>query len=162
MTRHSYTLLIAAFLILSGCNRSIEGQTDPVSTYDQFGSSTTPEGALPVQAVMADAAQLAGGTVKVEGVIAEVCQNAGCWLTMATAEGELLRVDVPRDSSGAYVYTFPKDISGRRVIVAGPLSSGEESSHDDHHSEEAHSEQEAEVMEQTGLVLVASGALVER
>jgi hypothetical protein len=159
--RRLFILPLLAVLLLAGCNRQIEGEPDSQATYDTFGAATTPEGALPLQAVMAESDRYLGNPVKVEGMVTEVCQNAGCWLTMQVEDGPLLRIDVPRDSAGVYVYTFPKDIAGRRAIVSGRLTEADNSAHE-HDSEASHSEQEAEVMATTGLTLVAQGALLER
>ena len=148
---------------------------DPTATYDAFGENMTPDEALPVVAVSAEKSNYIGKQVKVEGEVVEVCQSSGCWLTMDAGGGSLLRIDVPRDSAGTYVYTFPKDISGRRIIVGGQLASGPDAAyeHGDHASSDddghvmdyaepdSHSEAEARAMT-VDLALVARSALVER
>jgi hypothetical protein len=57
----------------------------------------------------------------VAGTISEVCQMAGCWLTLQNEAGVAFRVTVPRGEEG-YVFTFPKDVSGRQAVVAGTLA----------------------------------------
>lgn len=59
--------------------------------------------------------------VRVAGTVSEVCQNAGCWLTFQNDAGVAFRVTVPRDDDG-YVFTFPTDVSGEHVLVAGTLT----------------------------------------
>lgn len=148
--------ILLAGLLITGCNREIREMPDPSATYESYGATTSPEGAVPLRAVSADLDTYNGQEVKIEGVISEVCTMNGCWLAMPSGDGALLRVDVPRDSTGAYVYTFPTDISGRRAIVSGRLTLPNEP------ESEGHNAQETEIMSQTDLNLVATGALVER
>ena len=71
-------------------------------------------------ATQADA--LDGQTVAVEGTVREVCQQKGCWLTLDNASGETIRVAVPKDADGEYLYTFPMDTAGRGARLAGTVS----------------------------------------
>ena len=73
------------------------------------------------------ASELDGQEITVEGTIAEVCQAAGCWLTLETADGTPFRVAVPKDEAGEYVYTFPKNVSGAQAQLKGAFSVDEES-----------------------------------
>lgn len=173
---------IALMGLFAACEGSHDHPIDASAEYEAFGESITAMDAIPVQAVAAEGSDLVGQTVKVEGTISEVCQMAGCWLTLQAVDGPLVRIDVPRDEAGAYVYTFPKDATGRRAIVAGVLTmgtphhaEGEEMNHDDameggHHAEggmdhgsmEGHDERETEVLNQSVYTLTATGALLER
>ncbi len=95
---------------------------DTASSYDVFGEAFSDEGAVPVQAVMAERDQYIGNSVKIEGTVAEVCQMAGCWLTIQAGDGDNVRILVARKESGEYAFTVPTDISGRRVVVQGTLA----------------------------------------
>lgn len=161
--------VVLALVLIAACGGSSE-PLEPTATYDAVGASITPDEAVAAAAVLADPAQYLDKEVKIEGAVTEVCQNAGCWLTMGVSDGAMLRVDVPRDSAGAYVYTFPKDLTGRRIIVAGLLKQGAEAAHEhgehetaaaDSAASTAHDEAEAAAMT-VSLALVADGALVER
>lgn len=158
-------LVFAGAVLLAGCGGGSPETVEPVARYDAYGTAITADDALPIQMVAAERDRYSGQTVKVEGLVAEVCQNAGCWLTLAVdPETTPVRVEVPRDSSGAYVYTFPMDISGRRIVVAGTLLAGDGAGHEHgEHADEggAHSEEEAAAMA-LDLAIVADGALVER
>ncbi len=170
MTRFLLAILL---LVVAGCAGGTNESLDPAATYDAVGASITPDEAVAAAAVLADPSAYVGKEVKIEGAVTEVCQSAGCWLTMGVSEAGMLRVDVPRDSAGAYVYTFPKDIAGRRVIVAGVLKQGADAAHEhgehethdataaDTAAAQAHDEAEAAAMT-VSLALVADGALVER
>ncbi len=62
-----------------------------------------------------------GQPVRIAGVVGEVCQQAGCWLTFQNAEGTPFRVAVPRGDDG-YVFTFPKGIAGQNAVIAGTFA----------------------------------------
>ncbi|MBO6574863.1 MAG: DUF4920 domain-containing protein [Rhodothermales bacterium] len=133
--------LIPAFLILlAGCVGDHSQEYDVLTGYDSFGEAITPEDAVPVSAVIADGPAMIGHPVKLEGRISEVCEMAGCWLSMQVIDGPMVRVDVPRDENGAYVFTFPKDASGRRAVISGVLQ-GDVDHHGDaamaHHDSDA-------------------------
>jgi hypothetical protein len=55
--------------------------------------------------------------MKLKGVVSEVCQAKGCWMTLETTAGVPLRVTF-KD----YGFFVPKDISGKEVIVEGMVS----------------------------------------
>ncbi|MFT5142562.1 MAG: hypothetical protein ACI80V_000482 [Rhodothermales bacterium] len=187
MTRFLPLLLLA---FLAACTGTQTEAEDPNEGYEAFGEAMTDVDAIPVQAVVAEADQLLGKPVKLEGRIAEVCQGMGCWLSLQVVDGPLVRIDVPRDQDGNYVYTFPKDASGRRAVVSGVLMAGaahdeggemadhhpegsDMDGHDaagsemaDHHAEGAdmdgHDDRETAVMNETVYTLIATGALLER
>ena len=128
--RNLLVLLLLAFSA-AACVGDHSETVDVAATYDAFGADISPLDAVPVQTVASDGAALIGKPVKLEGRITEVCQGMGCWLSFQVVDGPLVRIDVPRDEDGEYVYTFPKDASGRRAIVSGILTAGLA----DHHAE---------------------------
>jgi hypothetical protein len=179
--RHALILLLAFFV--AACVGDHSETVDIAANYDAFGEVISPVDAVPVQAVVADAAMLLGKPVKMEGRITEVCQGMGCWLSFQIVDGPLVRIDVPRDEDGEYVYTFPKDASGRRAIISGVLTEGLADHHAEgdmdgmdheaegdmggmeHHADEAaegHDEAETRVLNQSVYTLTATGALIER
>lgn len=69
-----------------------------------------PEGdAVTATAVLADAEQRSGDTLKVSGRITQVCQAKGCWL-MLDADGTGIRVKTGHE------FFVPKDASGSAVV----------------------------------------------
>ncbi len=140
-------LLTVGFLCLAmGCVGDTTPTMNPLQGYDSLGEVITPHDAIPVQVVAAEGTALIGKPVKLEGRISEVCRGNGCWLTLQVINGPIVRVDVPREEDGGYVYTFPKDASGRRAILSGVL-------------ERADPESE---LDEPPYTLVATGALLER
>lgn len=88
--------------------------------YDGYGLEITPEGAMPIQAIAAEADDYIERSIKVEGTILKVCQKKGCWLTLDVGSNKTpIRVNVAKDDAGAYKFTFPKDIDGQRVVIEG-------------------------------------------
>ncbi len=127
MKRHAAIYLLLA-LVLGACGSEQAADapeaaaTDALTPYDVYGESFSDEGAVPVQAVVAEREEYLGRSVKIEGTVAEVCQMAGCWLTLQTGDGNNIRILVARKEDGNYAFTVPKDISGRRVVVQGMLA----------------------------------------
>ncbi len=127
MKRHAAIyLLLAHALGACGSEQAADAPeaaaTDALTPYDVYGESFSDEGAVPVQAVVAEREEYLGRSVKIEGTVAEVCQMAGCWLTLQTGDGNNIRILVARKEDGNYAFTVPKDISGRRVVVQGMLA----------------------------------------
>lgn len=126
MKRYTPVLLIFAF-VLGACGAEqaeapAAAATQTSSPYDTYGEAFSEEGAVPVQAVVAERDRYVGQSVKIEGTVAEVCQMEGCWLTIHAGDGDNVRILVARKESGDYAFTVPKDISGRRVVVQGTLA----------------------------------------
>ncbi len=125
MKRHTAIYLLLA-LVLGACGSEQAADapeaTDALTPYDVYGEAFSVEGAVPVQAVVAERHHYLGRAVKIEGTVAEVCQMAGCWLTLQTGDGDNIRILVARKENGDYAFTVPKDISGRRVVVQGMLA----------------------------------------
>jgi hypothetical protein len=82
----------------------------------KLGKPLTLNAPVPVSAVLAKPADYVGKTVQVKGKIAEVCQEAGCWVELAAEDGKTLRIKV---NDGEIV--FPKDGAGRMAIAEGKL-----------------------------------------
>jgi hypothetical protein len=134
-----------------------------ISAHDTYGDALTTEGAIPATTVLAEREQYVGKTVKIEGTISEVCQMMGCWLTLQAGDGHNIRVAVPRDEEGNYVYTVPKDISGRHAIVEGTLTEETLDEETQRHLAEEKGEEAPEDLEPISeLQLTASGVLIEK
>lgn len=99
------------------------------SGHDSYGDAsehaTLESEVINVDDLSDNLATLVGKSVTVSGTITEVCQMTGCWLAFSApvenveSESVMIRVSVPRDSDGAYVYTVPNDIAGRKAYVTG-------------------------------------------
>jgi hypothetical protein len=116
--------------------------------------------------LVADASTLDGQTVAVEGTVRTVCQQAGCWMTLDAGDGQSVRVVVPKDDAGEYVYTFPKDVAGATARLVGTFAVTEESVEMQRHLAEddgASAEDIAAITEPVrSLTLTATGARIVR
>lgn len=160
-------LLLTGLLLLAplvGCGGDAAPATGPTATYDPYGTSFTPEGAVPVRAALAEPEAYVGQEVKLEGVVQEVCQMKGCWLTLDAGAGAYVRVHVARTDSGDYAFTVPKEISGRRVVVQGLLEQQTLTADEQRHlAEDAGAAPDsAAVVPQPEYQITASGVLVEK
>lgn len=123
-------LLLIPAVLLAACAGGPDDAPDtdpnpitPAEASELVIGEGVPQGeALSPDDLVARASELEGKTVTVEGTVREVCQMEGCWLTLAAADGQSVRVNVPKDESGDYLFTFPEDASGERVRFAGQLA----------------------------------------
>lgn len=159
--------LLLPLLVLGACADGDVAEATADSEAVEASATTLGEGvaagaAITPATLIADAEAYDGQTVTVEGTAREVCQMAGCWLTLADDEGRTVRVEVPRDENEAYVYTFPDDVSGKTVRLTGPLAVETESVEDLRHYAEdggASPEELAAITEpRQSLILTALGA----
>ncbi len=170
MRKHLFLLLLP--FVLLACQPEAEAPaTDepatPVTTagYNAVGQAVEAVGVMPVQAVFAETDQYLEQNVKVEGTVRKVCQNMGCWLTLDAGEGNNIRVNVAKNEDNSYAFTFPTDISGRRVIIEGYLEGSMLDVATQEHllEDEGKSTEEIAAMDlepKTELKLTANGALI--
>jgi hypothetical protein len=135
-------------LLLTGCQKADEAVTMDYVGFDSYGdvsklATSSADVVTPVRLV-SDVSKLEGKTVTVSGTVREVCQMAGCWLTLDTSDASsdapttTIRVSVPRDENGEYVFTVPTDISGRTVFVTGVVQESEvDAAMAEHYAEDA-------------------------
>lgn len=126
-------LLVAAVAIaaltVAACSSA---GSEPVQEYEYLGEPLSGATALsPDEAIALYSED--GESVVVEGIVREICQNAGCWLILETESRTVLRVHVPRKEDGEYAFVFPERVGGQQVVLEGRLSrkvlSAEEQEH---------------------------------
>ena len=162
----SLCLALFAGLVLAACSSDAPAPAD-AAAYDTYGASFEPVAAVPVQAALAEPEGYVDRTVVLEGVVREVCQQAGCWLTLDAGDGRYVRIHVARTDSGSYAFTVPKDVAGRRVVVQGTLKAETLSAEEQQHlAEDAGTPPEPAdslpFTPQPEYQLTASGVLVEK
>ena len=125
-------LALAFILVLGGC-RDAENHAahqDEASAeiavetgdWDVFGTAFETSSAVPVETVAASPESYTDGPVRIVGTTTEVCQGMGCWMTLQVPDGRNVRVVMPRDEHGNYVFTLDRTISGRKAVVEGTLA----------------------------------------
>lgn len=91
----------------------IYGQEEMKST-GSFGEPITKNGAISVKKLPGKMENTESADIKVKGVITEVCQAKGCWMTLDMGDDELMRVKF-KD----YGFFVPKDAAGKTAIIQG-------------------------------------------
>jgi len=82
-------------------------------TVQKIGGPITVKKALPVSKLAKNPARFAARTVKIEGVVKDVCQGMGCWIEVEADGASFLARSL--DES----VLVPKDCKGRKVVVQG-------------------------------------------
>ncbi|MFK7953444.1 MAG: DUF4920 domain-containing protein [Ekhidna sp.] len=99
-----YIALFAALVV--SCNT-------PEKQYQSFGNEISSEKVENLSTLLASVDENES-TFKVKGVVEEVCQMKGCWMTLKNEDGASVRITF-KD----YGFFVPKNISGKEVILEG-------------------------------------------
>ncbi len=119
------------WLLSVGCNRS-EVMSDSV-----YGNAGEVLDVIPVEAALSEPQVYLGQSIAIRGTVHEICQMKGCWFMLRSADsGEGLRVHTDMKEDGDYLFTVPRDISGRHAIVYGKIKSSD-------HDLESHFQEDA-------------------
>ena len=89
----------------------------PARGAETFGAAPTVKDATPIAQVLAKPADFQGKTVRVEGIVTDVCSMMGCWMGLAPTDAPkgpavLIKVD-----DGVIV--FPASARGKRATAQG-------------------------------------------
>lgn len=86
-----------------------------------FGAGVKLETSTPIGSILADPKAFAGKSVRVEGMIVDVCPKRGCWMDLAgQAPGEKLKFKVVDGEM-----TFPMDAKGKYAVAEGVVAVNE-------------------------------------
>ena len=126
--------------------------------YDSFGKKIKAKGSVSAQTLKSEA--VPSNSMTVEGEVESVCQAAGCWMKIKTAEGTM------RVTFKDYGFFVPKDLAGKKVIFEGTPAIKTTSVADlKHYAEDAGKSKEeiAKITEpKVELTFVADGVLVPK
>ena len=100
------TLLSIAIIVVFAFNS--QAQTG------EFGAPISDQKAVKATKIEAVLGDQESAEMKVKGEIVEVCKMKGCWMTVATGDGQEVRV-----SFKDYGFFVPKDAAGYKVIFEG-------------------------------------------
>ena len=90
----------------------------PKAEGQKFGEAISVTEVTSIDAILADGKAYAGKTVRVEGMVTDVCPKRGCWMELASSKpGEKLKFKV---TDG--VMTFPADAKGKTAIAQGVVA----------------------------------------
>lgn len=126
----SLFFVLCAGLALSACAKSEHAaapaakpstpQAEPprteTATGTRYGSPLSSKEAVAAATVLTDPVKYNDQEIKLTGQVGGVCQNKGCWMTIATGEpgGQSVRVTF-KD----YGFFVPKDSMGKQATVEG-------------------------------------------
>jgi hypothetical protein len=83
-----------------------------------FGAGVKLPAATPIDAILAEPTKFAGQSVRVEGMVTDVCEMRGCWFEMAGDKpGQKLRFKV---TDGEMV--FPMESKGKKAVAEGVVA----------------------------------------
>ena len=92
-------------------------KADQKPTRTSYGKAMTNAAAVPVSDVIAQSDKYEGKTVKMTGLVTQVCQAKGCWFEVAPSkEARGVRI-----KSADYSIFVPFDSAGRTAVVEGTL-----------------------------------------
>ena len=113
-------LVVALAASVSACSKSSESKAATVAkTHDKtFGAGVKLAQATPIDTILANPKEWNGKTVRVEGMIVDVCPKRGCWMEIAGSQpGSKLKFKV---TDGEMV--FPMDAKGQRASAEGVIA----------------------------------------
>jgi hypothetical protein len=85
---------------------------------ETFGAGVKLASSTSIDAILAEPKKFAGQTVRVEGMITDVCPKRGCWFEMASSKpGQKLRFKV---TDGEMV--FPAEAKGKKAVAEGVVA----------------------------------------
>jgi hypothetical protein len=118
-------LLIAAGLAIGLCGCAREGAAPTSKRFELpegavlIGNPVTQERPVPLSRVQQDPTGYLQRAVFIGAVAEDVCQAKGCWMTVKD-QGSVIWVRWASGCGGEFA--FPKDVSGKRVLIEGTLS----------------------------------------
>ncbi len=86
----------------------------PSSDLQRFGSVVTKKKPVSLARLQGAPARFAGKTLRIEGVVKDVCQGQGCWVEVEDDRGATFLAKSLDES-----VLLPKDCKGRRIVVQG-------------------------------------------
>ena len=109
---------VSADHVAPAANPPVGGVATPTSGGATFGAGVKLSETTPIATILADPKAFAGKSVKVEGMVVDVCPQRGCWMDLAgAAPGEKLKFKVVDGEM-----TFPPDAKGKYATAEGVIS----------------------------------------
>lgn len=104
----------------------------------RYGEPLTGTDTIKISELLANPDPHLGQVVRVEGLVTDVCQKRGCWMTLASREEEFQEIRVKVDDG---VIVFPLEAKGKQAVAEGVLVKIEMSMEQtlqylEHHAEE--------------------------
>ena len=125
ITSLAVLILIAALPIAAGDGKA-------------YGEPLTGKDTVPIHQLLENPDPYLGEVVRVEGLVTNVCEKRGCWMSLASDEKEFEEIRIKVDDG---VIVFPMEAKGRRAVAEGVLTKIEMTmeetlAYQKHHAEE--------------------------
>lgn len=82
--------------------------------WDSFGEAIDAQNAVEISAVVDEFVMEEEKNFKISGTLVNVCQNKGCWTTLTTEDGRMVKMTFAN-----YGFFLPTDAAGREIIAEG-------------------------------------------
>jgi len=82
--------------------------------WDSFGEPINADEAVEISAVVDEFTMDDEKNFKISGTLVNVCQSKGCWTTLATSDGRMIKMTFAN-----YGFFLPTDAAGREIIAEG-------------------------------------------
>ena len=82
--------------------------------WDSFGEPITAENAVQISTVVDEFVMEEQKNFKITGTLVNVCQSKGCWTTLTTEDGRMVKMTFAN-----YGFFLPTDAAGREIIAEG-------------------------------------------
>jgi Domain of unknown function (DUF4920) len=153
------SLLFATSLLMVVTSVATRGE-------ETFGAAPTVKDATPIAQLLATPADFQGKTVRVEGIVTDVCTMMGCWMGIAPADAPTSPAVLIKVDDGVIV--FPTSARGKRATAQGVMErvgaadkEGQEAAREHaEHAEHAEHGAGAKAEETTSWQIKATGAIV--
>jgi hypothetical protein len=136
---------------------AVVGLSAGLRAAETFGKGVTLKEVTPLERLIGNPAQFEGKTIRLEGVVTEVCEHMGCWMALAVKTADAKTMLVKVDDG---VIEFPVSAKGKRASAQGvvervTMTDAEAKAAADEHAKAEHREGAG-----TSWQLKATGAIV--
>jgi hypothetical protein len=125
---------------------------------DTFGAGVSLKEATPLDRLLTNPEALEGRTVRIEGVVTEVCSHMGCWMALAVKSDANAKTVLVKVDDGVIV--FPVTARGRRAAAQGVVERVKADDHEAKSAAQEHAKAEKRESAGTAWQLKATGAIV--
>lgn len=124
------TSLLLAALLASAVTLPGHAADRATPDAERFGAVVTERRSVNLAKLGRKPASFTGKTLRIEGVVKDVCQGQGCWVQVQGAKGATFMAKSLDES-----VLLPKDCAGRRIVVQGVVTRLMPKGHDHDHEE---------------------------
>jgi hypothetical protein len=158
-----FLVLTLSLVVFTACQHAENKQAVSMidTTLSFFGDTISPEGAVATAELVNRLEGKDSIAIKLEGTIAQVCQNKGCWMELPLTDEQNMRVKF-KD----YSFFVPRDAEGKKVVIDGwafnDTVSVEELRHYAEDAGKSKEEIEAIIQPKAVVVFKASGVIIKK